>query len=460
MAESKHRQRPVAGTPPGRLARICRQIIRFEWVVLAALILPIALFPTPTRMTTLLLLPVLWGARKIGWGRFIPATPVDWPLFGLLLMILVSIWATFDLAFSIGKVAGLTYGIAVFYAMVAFAQQSRRHLWLGVSFLLAAGWGVVVLGILGTKWTNKFPLMQSVMARLPHQLVTLPGADAGFGTNQVAGVLLWVAPLALVLTVVGLMQIKTTWRGLRPYQTLPLIFLLAATSAATVGVIILTQSRGALVGFGMGLLLMILVVLRRINKRLLWGASIVIVLGVGVSLIFFEPEEWTALLFEQVGLDTNSDQIDSFDGRLEIWSRAIYGIQDFPFTGMGMNNFRRVMPILYPLFLVPPDRDMAHAHNHLLQAALDLGLPGLIAYLALWLVMAALLWQSWRQAESLWLRALALGFAGSLAAYFVYGQVDAVALGAKPGFIFWLLLGLIVSLHGLVRQKPTAVSEI
>ena len=49
-----------------------------------------------------------------------------------------------------------------------------------------------------------------------------------------------------------------------------------------------------------------------------------------------------------------------------------------------MNAFRKVMPVLYPMFLSSPDFDMAHAHNHLLQVAIDLGIPGLVAYFALW----------------------------------------------------------------------------
>jgi len=31
----------------------------------------------------------------------------------------------------------------------------------------------------------------------------------------------------------------------------------------------------------------------------------------------------------------------------------------------------------------------------------------------------------------------------------VYSLTDAIALGARPGFIFWLLLGLIAGLHRL-----------
>ena len=41
---------------------------------------------------------------------------------------------------------------------------------------------------------------------------------------------------------------------------------------------------------------------------------------------------------------------------IEIWSRALYALQDFPFTGVGLGAFRRVVNVLYPLFLVPPGR--------------------------------------------------------------------------------------------------------
>ena len=36
---------------------------------------------------------------------------------------------------------------------------------------------------------------------------------------------------------------------------------------------------------------------------------------------------------------------------------------------------------------------------------------------------------------------------GMLAASFTYGLFDAVALGAKPGFIWWFALGLLAALH-------------
>ena len=88
--------------------------------------------------------------------------------------------------------------------------------------------------------------------------------------------------------------------------------------------------------------------------------------------------------------------INSLAGRQEIWSRALYAIQDFPLTGTGPGLFRELVPPLYPLFRLSSDKDIAHAHNQWLQTALDFGLPGLIAYLALWLGLVGCLWRTGR----------------------------------------------------------------
>jgi putative inorganic carbon (HCO3(-)) transporter len=150
--------------------------------------------------------------------------------------------------------------------------------------------------------------------------------------------------------------------------------------------------------------------------------------------------------------------LDTLNGRLEIWSRAIYGLQDFPFTGMGMNTFRHVVHILYPLFLIGPDTDIAHAHNEFLQAGLDLGIPGLIAFIALYIgAFWMLLETRHKRRNSTELNRnrhghidpsyFTLSLGGGLLAHLVYGLTDAVALGAKPGLLFWMLLGLIAGLH-------------
>ena len=54
---------------------------------------------------------------------------------------------------------------------------------------------------------------------------------------------------------------------------------------------------------------------------------------------------------------------------------------------------------------------------------------------------------------------------GALLAHLVYGLTDAVALGAKPGLVFWLVLGLIAGLfeqtgfHPARRPTPPRAGE-
>ena len=82
--------------------------------------------------------------------------------------------------------------------------------------------------------------------------------------------------------------------------------------------------------------------------------------------------------------------------RQQVWFYGLVAIRGFPFTGMGLNVFRKALPLLYAVYPIPRDVDFVHAHNHLLQAAIDPGLPGLIAYLALWWGPAYALLAAWR----------------------------------------------------------------
>ena len=55
--------------------------------------------------------------------------------------------------------------------------------------------------------------------------------------------------------------------------------------------------------------------------------------------------------------------------------------------------------------------------------------------------------------EQIVLAGPALGLGGGLLGYFVYGLTDAVALGAKPGFLWWWLLALATGLYKLVEKE-------
>ncbi|NJN82765.1 MAG: hypothetical protein HC802_11140 [Caldilineaceae bacterium] len=144
--------------------------------------------------------------------------------------------------------------------------------------------------------------------------------------------------------------------------------------------------------------------------------------------------------------------------RQEVWTQAVAAIHDFSFTGLGLGAFREIVRLLYPLG-IPPTYDIAHAHNFLLQSALDFGLPGAIALFAiLWVAIVAVvqLWQGsngHRGQQSKNVHLLSIGFAGSLAAQGVFGQLDAISMGAKTNFLFWTLVALIFGL--LIRTTDS-----
>lgn len=432
--------------------RLCRAIVAYEWVFLFA-ILPLLLFPNPARSPLLLLIPLLWLLRKLGHARVVPSTPLDWPILLLLVALLLSLYATFDMVFSFAKIAGLLMGVALFYATVATAGRSVRHLLLGVVLLIACGWGIVAFGLLAARWTTKLPLLSSVIARLPQRLLTLQGAEQGINPNEIAGVLLWVAPLAILIFLVGAVRLRWLSRRLPWWQLAPALLFVGVSALVLGGTLVLTQSRSGLLGFGVAFIFMMGVLILQARRKWLMLLLGLVVIAAPVIFVTARGEDVSGFLFEQANFDDAAGALNSLDGRLEIWSRALYGIQDFPITGLGMNNFRRVVHILYPLFLISPDQEVAHAHNNLLQPALDLGLPGLIAYLAIYFGASAMTFQVWRGSDDFWYRTLALGIGASLLGYFIYGLTDTVALGAKPGFLFWLLLGLAAALHRRVFES-------
>ncbi len=439
---------PPTSIRHSHIRTVAEWLVRFELLWLA-LLSPFFIFPAPNRLLPLAALPALWIARRIARGHFIRRTPLDWAIALLMLMVLVSLYATFDISFSLGKVSGVLFGIGVYYALVEWAAIGSHMRWSLVAYVLG-GVTLAGVGLLGINWTNKLPVLSQVTSHLPAVVRGLPGAEGGIQSNEVAGSLLWVIPVQLALFWWSWLDILAT-----PRRWLLRLGLLL-TSLLCGGTLLLTQSRSALIGFIAGLAL--LMWLAGVKVRLFLAA--ILVIGV-VATVYVGPAKLAGKLTDAVGPGANAAAgINSVIDRTEIWSRAIYGIEDFPFTGMGMNAFRHVMPILYPMFSVALDTDFGHAHNHLLQAALDLGLPGLVAYLAIYMVAAALVVLVWRSASPAWNKAVAAGVGAGLLAYFVYGMTDAVALGAKPSIFFWALLALLVTAWQQAMKHDVDVPQV
>ena len=455
--------------------RFFSAIDRLHWLWLA-LAAPFLLFPNPARTPAMLVVPGTWLLHwLVARGRrikkhpgyrapFLPLTPLNGILLLLAVMVLVSEWATYDLAFSLPKISGAVLGIGIYYAIARLRRRKGGWGWSLVAFV-GIGLGMAALGLLGTNWFNwKISLLNPITSHIPKLVGGLQGAESGFHPNEIAGALSWVLPLMIVLCFARLTPSPTEKGGwglkARPWWLWLLRIALWLSTLFMGAVFVLTQSRTAYLALALTLALMFWLVLPGKGRWIFLGLMVAVGIAGGAYL---SGERITQGVDWLTGSGVVSEQafsLNSLESRLEVWSRAIYGLQDFPFTGMGMNTFRQVVHVLYPLFMIAPDVEMGHAHNEFLQAGLDLGIPGMIALIALYIGAFWMLSRVWRHYPIFNLqRVAALGLGGGLFAHLLYGLTDAVALGAKPGLLFWMLLGLIAGLFGQVFKSRDVIES-
>jgi putative inorganic carbon (HCO3(-)) transporter len=229
------------------------------------------------------------------------------------------------------------------------------------------------------------------------------------------------------------------------------MFLLAVTMG-----LLLTQSRSALVA--LAAVLVVMVVLR--FKR---AGYLVLLLAFGVCVCVY----WGATDSVMGSLSIGEGHFDgvqhNWEGRKELWQRAVFIAQDFSLTGIGLHTFPIVLDLFYPLFLIGPDSRMPHAHNLFLQVAVDMGMPGLVAF---WMLLGAwgcMVWEllKWTAPAlpAAEFRFFVVGLSGGLMAHLIYGLTDTIALGEKAGIVLWVNLALTVSLWQLIRAQQGTTSS-
>ena len=366
-----------------------------------------------------------WPLRWLANGRLSVRTPADWGIAVLLLMIPVTLWATALPDTTLVQVYRLLTGIALYYVIANWAATPVRMVWI-VAGLILAGLAFAGLAPFSVVWpTGKLPFIPAALFERFSVLL----ADS-VHPNVLAGNLVILMPFALSALLFGLPQ--GFWRV---KSWLGQVFGGLAFSAMLV-VLILTQSRGAWLGFGMSVMLLAVLRWRRGWILVLLGA---VAGGVAIYVVGLKP------LLEALAA---SGSVSSLDGRQEIWSRAIYMIQDFPFTGIGMGTFGNVADLLYPFFQFAPGM-IPHAHNLFLQVAVDLGIPGLIAWLSILGLASGAAWQVYRfgrRNEEAWAAGLGAALLGSQLALVVHGMMDAVVWGmVKPAPLVWAIWGLAVA---------------
>jgi putative inorganic carbon (HCO3(-)) transporter len=352
-----------------------------HWIVgkelwLLLFVVPLLLFPNPLTPLGLVLVLVPWLCRWEVRGHPTVRTPADWPIVIVLVMTLVGITVSSDSSTSLTTLCQVVAGVGLFYGVVNWAGSGRR-VWQVAFLLVALGLAMALIAPLGTRWNFEKQLFSApgVYDHIPSLLLPYETINA----NVLAGALALFVPIGVALLLLAPFSFLS-----RGQAGLARAGLFAAT-LITLAIVILTQSRGAYLALAVGLLVMAL--LRR--PELLWGTPLLLVVA-GTAVRRFG-------LYPLVDAILVTDALGGFETRQRIWSAALGMISHFPLTGIGLGTFDQTLASMYPfLVLYRSEAKVHHVHNLFLQVGVDLGLPGLCAFVALLIISLRAVWRVWR----------------------------------------------------------------
>lgn len=368
------------------------------------------------------LLPSAWAALLFALAAFrvSAGTREAQPPFLLPVVVFALLTVIQGLAFTdpisaaLPAIRMVVVGTMVFYAMAVFVRTQRHVMWVLAALAVSAA-------VPGLAAIREFQGGATDYGFITASGELVARVTAGFAQpNQLGGFLVLIIPMVLL----GVLLAK---RG-------KLLYLGAALLGA-VG-IYLSFSRGSLIALVAGP-----IVLLGLRRGLL-AAPIGLVMMLSLA---------PGLLKERFATLTSSGS--ELATRNNIWSAAEGIWSSHPVVGVGPGGF----PAAYAserlpgkdylpttLFEPPP-----HAHNVILQILAEQGLVGLVAFLALAIVVVAGL-VGVRRADERWVRWTARGLLGCLAAFMLHNMFDVTLLEGTGEYLF-ALLGMAAALVTITR---------
>lgn len=407
-------------------------------VLLAAPLLFAARLPRGLPTLLLAALAAAFIARALLARTLLPRTAVDWPNILLLLLLPVGLWASTDRTASWPVIYKVIAGFAIFYGLAGLAGSSwtRALPWL----LLAASAALAVALLLTTNWvTNKLPwIPDAIYQALP--TLRLPGRTQGFHPNVAGSASAWLLLPALALT---------AWARNRRLQTTAALVALALAL-----VLLLSQARGAWLAVAAALVITPILRYRRWRIVLAVALALAVVVALAIG-----PDRWQTLLFPVSTAEEAA--VNTLPGRLELWTSALTMLRDSALTGLGPGQFEQIALVLYPPFFTGLQGNFFHAHNLYLQSAIDFGIPGLVAFVALLLGIGASIVSATRRwptgvAEDTALAALASGVFGSLLVLLVQGLADAPQVAPPSYALLFALFGMATAICSQLLAPPAS----
>lgn len=379
---------------------------RWSWLPFAGLLV---ILPYPGTVAARLLL-LLFGFIVAAWwyAKSDPAQRATMPCKPVLvawwLVCLASLAYAVDPGYSNGELKNeLGYTMLALFAFFVLGQDRER-----ARFALRAA--AIGLGLLGS-WATLTWLEQ-------------------FGWNRMAGhgdagvVSTYLVTVAPVLLVIALDDPSPAWRRAAWVLGALLLFIAAVTDQRAAWLALGVQAAvGAILLAATGRL-----PLTRRQIGFVAGTILLVAVVAAVRHTLTRYGQATSL---------------AADSRMEFWPTLISHIAGHPFAGAGFG--RQAMKIAYPQMIPGVNPELWHAHNFVLNYGLGMGIPGMLALLALFAAWGRFFW---RHAAS------AAGIAGCMlvAGVFLRNQFNDF-FQRDMSILFWALCGLFAAMVLARREQ-------
>lgn len=202
--------------------------------------------------------------------------------------------------------------------------------------------------------------------------------------------------------------------------------------------LVLTYSRGA----WLSVAAVALICGRFYSRRLLW---LFVLLLLGVLICQGGVTERLLSIFNPT--DTSSTL------RIALWESTLAMILDKPLLGIGWGAYWLVYPD-YDFFLNNPAARIVHAHNMYLHIAAEIGIPGLLVFLAVIYGHTKKAVDILQHTGNRRVAGLMLGIVAAVLGLAINGFTDYIMFNIQLSMLFWLLNAVIISVwQGCCRYE-------
>jgi len=228
--------------------------------------------------------------------------------------------------------------------------------------------------------------------------------------NNYAEYLLLLLPLCFA----NFLYSKSEWKKL----------VIAGILAVGCYALLYTLSRGAYLGFAIGVVIYVLIAAPKLAPFF----AILAVLAVP-----FLPDVLVRRVLT-IGKDTSSTY------RLMIWEGVFAMLKDYWHSGIGMGpaSFTEV----YYLYKVPLAHRAMHAHNLFLHIWLEMGIGGLLSFIGIILAFGRNVLFKYIHTKNKLLRAVLPALVFGVVGYAAYGMAEYVFFYPRVMFTFWAVIGI------------------